>query len=115
MASTRRSSKQGDNRADGPRRPRVVVPTDVSVLSAATGARLDLIGAGGHDVQVTGVTLRGQDVQPGDLSPRFRAPTRTAPGSPPTRSPQVPPRSSPTLRAARSWPGYCRPMRGARS
>ncbi|HQV20099.1 MAG TPA: UDP-N-acetylmuramoyl-L-alanyl-D-glutamate--2,6-diaminopimelate ligase, partial [Gordonia sp. (in: high G+C Gram-positive bacteria)] len=67
MASTRRSSKQGDNRADGPRRPRVVVPTDVSVLSAATGARLDLIGAGGHDVQVTGVTLRGQDVQPGDL------------------------------------------------
>lgn len=67
MASTRRSRKQGLDRPDGPPRPRVVAPTEVSVLSAATGARLDLIGAHGHDAQVTGVTLRGQDVQPGDL------------------------------------------------
>ncbi|GAB05549.1 UDP-N-acetylmuramoyl-L-alanyl-D-glutamate--2,6-diaminopimelate ligase [Gordonia amarae] len=67
MASTRRSRKQGADRPDGPRRPRVVAPTEVTVLSAATGARLDLIGADSHDAQVTGVTLRGQDVQPGDL------------------------------------------------
>lgn len=67
MASTRRSRKQGADSAAGPRRPRVVAPTEVSVLSAATGARLDLIGTDGHDAQVTGVTLRGQDVQPGDL------------------------------------------------
>ncbi|MBD0022646.1 UDP-N-acetylmuramoyl-L-alanyl-D-glutamate--2,6-diaminopimelate ligase [Gordonia pseudamarae] len=70
MASNRRPRNQGAQgkaRSGGPRRPRVVAPTEVSVLSAATGARLDLIGADGHDAQVTGVTLRGQDVQPGDL------------------------------------------------
>ena len=60
MASTRRS------RDPGPLRPREVAPTAVSTLSAATGARLDLIGASG-DAQVTGVTLRAQDVLPGDL------------------------------------------------
>lgn len=64
MASTRRGRTP---RPPAALRPRQVPPTPVSVLSAATGARVDLIGALDSSVEVTGVTLRAQDVQPGDL------------------------------------------------
>lgn len=50
-----------------PTRPRDVAATEVSVLAAATGARLDLTGDATADTAVTGVTLRAQDVVPGDL------------------------------------------------
>ncbi len=48
-------------------RPVVVAPTEVAVLSAASGARVDLIGAVTEQTAVTGVTLRAQDVRRGDL------------------------------------------------
>lgn len=48
-------------------RPAVVAPTEVAVLSAASGARVDLIGAVTEQTAVTGVTLRAQGVRPGDL------------------------------------------------
>jgi UDP-N-acetylmuramoyl-L-alanyl-D-glutamate--2,6-diaminopimelate ligase len=48
-------------------RPAVVAPTEVSVLSAACGAHIDLIGSATEAAAVTGVTLRAQDVRPGDL------------------------------------------------
>lgn len=64
MASTRRKRAQV---AEVMPRPTSVAPTAVSVLSTATGARLDLIGSVPADVEVTGVTLRAQDVIPGDL------------------------------------------------
>lgn len=48
-------------------RPAVVAPTEVAVLSAASGARVDLIGAVTEKTTVTGVTLRAQDVRSGDL------------------------------------------------
>ncbi|MBD0860085.1 UDP-N-acetylmuramoyl-L-alanyl-D-glutamate--2,6-diaminopimelate ligase [Gordonia sp. zg691] len=63
MASRRRSS----GRAGGPIRPREVTPTPVAVLSTATGARLDLVGGADRETSVTGVTLRAQEVAPGDL------------------------------------------------
>lgn len=50
-----------------PGRPREVAPTAVTVLSTATGARLDLVGGADRDTAVRGVTLRAQDVRPGDL------------------------------------------------
>ncbi|MDL9937401.1 UDP-N-acetylmuramoyl-L-alanyl-D-glutamate--2,6-diaminopimelate ligase [Gordonia sp. ABSL1-1] len=56
-----------DRRRRGPLRPRTVTPIPVGVLSASTGARLDLIGTADTDTVVTGVTLRAQDVRPGDL------------------------------------------------
>jgi UDP-N-acetylmuramoyl-L-alanyl-D-glutamate--2,6-diaminopimelate ligase len=48
-------------------RPAVVAPTEVSVLSAACHARMDLIGSVDEHTSVTGVTLRAQDVRRGDL------------------------------------------------
>lgn len=63
MASRRRSP----DRSGGPIRPREVTPTPVSVLSTATGARLDLVGGADAETDVTGVTLRAQEVRPGDL------------------------------------------------
>ena len=48
-------------------RPAVVAPTEVSVLSAACHARMDLIGSVDERTPVTGVTLRAQDVRRGDL------------------------------------------------
>jgi UDP-N-acetylmuramoyl-L-alanyl-D-glutamate--2,6-diaminopimelate ligase len=48
-------------------RPAVVAPTEVSVLSAACGARIELIGSATESTAVTGVTLRAQDVRHGDL------------------------------------------------
>ncbi|AZG43701.1 UDP-N-acetylmuramoyl-L-alanyl-D-glutamate--2,6-diaminopimelate ligase [Gordonia insulae] len=64
MASTRRKRTKSPAVA---LRPTTVAPTPVSVLSTATGARLDLIGSVAADTEVTGVTLRAQDVLPGDL------------------------------------------------
>ncbi|MED5801570.1 UDP-N-acetylmuramoyl-L-alanyl-D-glutamate--2,6-diaminopimelate ligase [Gordonia sp. Z-3] len=64
MASTRRKRSKV---AAEMLRPTTVSPTPVSVLSASTGARVDLVGTVPTDVAVTGVTLRGQDVRPGDL------------------------------------------------
>ncbi|MGC5256883.1 UDP-N-acetylmuramoyl-L-alanyl-D-glutamate--2,6-diaminopimelate ligase [Gordonia sp. DT218] len=64
MASTRRTRAKP---AGGMLRPTTVAPTAVSVLSAATGARVDLVGSASADTEVTGVTLRAQDVVPGDL------------------------------------------------
>ncbi len=64
MASTRR---QRTKRAAGDLRPSEVAPTAVSVLSAATGARVDLVGSVSGTTEVTGVTLRAQDARPGDL------------------------------------------------
>ncbi|MFW0792882.1 UDP-N-acetylmuramoyl-L-alanyl-D-glutamate--2,6-diaminopimelate ligase [Gordonia sp. CPCC 205515] len=66
MASTRRNRTK-TSKVTGPLRPNTVTPTKVSVLSVATGARMDLVGAVDAEVAVTGVTLRAQDVQPGDL------------------------------------------------
>ena len=60
----------GRERRDAPAtlRPTSVAPTEVAVLSAATGARIDLVGTSTTEhTAVTGVTLRAQDVQPGDL------------------------------------------------
>lgn len=60
----------GHDGAAGLTRPKLITPTEVSVLSTATGARVDVIGSSSvdrGDVAVTGVTLRGQDVLPGDL------------------------------------------------
>ncbi|PYE15794.1 UDP-N-acetylmuramoylalanyl-D-glutamate--2,6-diaminopimelate ligase [Williamsia limnetica] len=48
-------------------RPAVVTPTQIAVLSAASGARIDLVGAVTEKTEVTGVTLRAQHVRPGDL------------------------------------------------
>lgn len=49
-------------------RPTSVAPTEVAVLSTATGARLDLIGTSITEATaVTGVTLRAQEVRRGDL------------------------------------------------
>lgn len=48
-------------------RPAVVTPTEVSVLSAACHARMQLIGSVYEGTPVTGVTLRAQDVRCGDL------------------------------------------------
>ena len=59
MASNRRSA--------GLNRPTHVEPTAVSVLSTATGARLDLIGTVPADAAVSGVSLRAQDIVAGDL------------------------------------------------
>ncbi|MEE4023179.1 UDP-N-acetylmuramoyl-L-alanyl-D-glutamate--2,6-diaminopimelate ligase [Gordonia sp. PKS22-38] len=64
MASTRRKRSKV---AAVMLRPTSVTPTPVSVLSASTGARVDLVGSVAADVEVTGATLRGQDVMPGDL------------------------------------------------
>ena len=58
MASNRRSA--------GLNRPTHVEPTAVSVLSTATGARLDLIGTVPADAAVSGVSLRAQDIVAGD-------------------------------------------------
>ncbi|MGV9672190.1 UDP-N-acetylmuramoyl-L-alanyl-D-glutamate--2,6-diaminopimelate ligase [Gordonia sp. NPDC003504] len=63
-ASRRRSATRG---AADLSRPRHVEPTEVNVLSASTGARLDLVGAATGSTAVTGVCLRAQDVEPGDL------------------------------------------------
>ncbi|MGV9793510.1 UDP-N-acetylmuramoyl-L-alanyl-D-glutamate--2,6-diaminopimelate ligase [Gordonia sp. NPDC003422] len=70
MASGRRhprGASKADRRGPGALRPTSVTPTAVSVLSTSTGARLDLIGAADADTTVTGVTLRAQDAQAGDL------------------------------------------------
>lgn len=67
MASTRRNRTKKSGKGPGPLRPQSVTPTKVSVLSTATGARMDLVGSVDVDVEVTGVTLRAQDVAPGDL------------------------------------------------
>ncbi|HCS56406.1 MAG TPA: UDP-N-acetylmuramoyl-L-alanyl-D-glutamate--2,6-diaminopimelate ligase [Gordonia polyisoprenivorans] len=48
-------------------RPTHLDPTEVGVLSQATGARLDLVGEASASTAVTGVSLRAQDVRPGDL------------------------------------------------
>ncbi|MCZ4549094.1 UDP-N-acetylmuramoyl-L-alanyl-D-glutamate--2,6-diaminopimelate ligase [Gordonia rubripertincta] len=48
-------------------RPAVVTPTEVAVLSAASGARIDLIGEVTEKTEVTGVSLRAQHVRTGDL------------------------------------------------
>ncbi|ORM33641.1 UDP-N-acetylmuramoyl-L-alanyl-D-glutamate--2,6-diaminopimelate ligase [Williamsia sp. 1135] len=48
-------------------RPAAVTPTEVAVLSAASGARIDLIGEVTEKTEVTGVTLRAQHVRAGDL------------------------------------------------
>ncbi|MBR7192778.1 UDP-N-acetylmuramoyl-L-alanyl-D-glutamate--2,6-diaminopimelate ligase [Gordonia sp. SCSIO 19800] len=61
------SRRPSPDRSGGPIRPRHVTPTPVSVLSTATGARLDLVGGADAETQVTGVVLRAQDVRPGDL------------------------------------------------
>ncbi|MGV9710201.1 UDP-N-acetylmuramoyl-L-alanyl-D-glutamate--2,6-diaminopimelate ligase [Gordonia sp. NPDC003424] len=66
MASTRRNRAKAGPKA-GPLRPAEVAPTTVSVLSAATGARMDLVGSVDAGTEVTGVTLRAQEVAPGDL------------------------------------------------
>jgi len=70
MTSRGSSHKGSAGRRKGkkaPGRPREVAPTAVTVLSTATGARLDLVGGADRDTSVQGVTLRAQDVQPGDL------------------------------------------------
>ncbi|MEO9327594.1 UDP-N-acetylmuramoyl-L-alanyl-D-glutamate--2,6-diaminopimelate ligase [Gordonia aurantiaca] len=74
MASRGSAGRRAGGKASGkkkagrvPGRPREVAPTAVTVLSTATGARLDLVGGADRDTSVRGVTLRAQDVQPGDL------------------------------------------------
>ncbi|MFW0787082.1 UDP-N-acetylmuramoyl-L-alanyl-D-glutamate--2,6-diaminopimelate ligase [Gordonia sp. CPCC 206044] len=64
MASNRRGRAKA---LTGSLRPDDVAPTPVSVLSTATGARVDLVGTVAATTEVTGVTLRAQDVVPGDL------------------------------------------------
>lgn len=59
MTSNRRTRDAG--------RPAHLTPTPVSVLSAATGARMDLIGSADADTTVSGVSLRAQDIVSGDL------------------------------------------------
>ncbi|MGW0036064.1 UDP-N-acetylmuramoyl-L-alanyl-D-glutamate--2,6-diaminopimelate ligase [Gordonia sp. NPDC003376] len=63
MASTRR----GRRTPAALTRPTSVDPTEVSVLSTATGARLDLVGGATAHTAVTGVALRAQDIMAGDL------------------------------------------------
>ncbi|PXW32290.1 UNVERIFIED_CONTAM: UDP-N-acetylmuramoylalanyl-D-glutamate--2,6-diaminopimelate ligase [Williamsia faeni] len=48
-------------------RPALVTPTSVEALAATGNARIDLIGSATAQTEVGGVTLRAQDVRPGDL------------------------------------------------
>lgn len=70
MASGRRPSRgtsKAGRQVSAALRPTSVAPTAVSVLSTSTGARLDLIGGAESATEVTGVTLRAQEVRSGDL------------------------------------------------
>ncbi|GAC69550.1 UDP-N-acetylmuramoyl-L-alanyl-D-glutamate--2,6-diaminopimelate ligase [Gordonia soli] len=67
MASTRPDRSGTGRRRTGRLVPRHVDPTPVSVLSTATGARVDLIGIAADDIAVQGVTLRAQEASAGDL------------------------------------------------
>ncbi|MFT4126492.1 MAG: UDP-N-acetylmuramoyl-L-alanyl-D-glutamate--2,6-diaminopimelate ligase [Gordonia sp. (in: high G+C Gram-positive bacteria)] len=64
MASTRRNRRKAEVALTRPQR---VEPTEVRVLSVATGARLDLVGGAAAPTAVTGVCLRAQDIEAGDL------------------------------------------------
>ena len=55
------------------------------------------------NVQVTGVTLRGQNAQPGDLFAALPGAHRTAGDTPPMRWHAAPSRCSPTPRASPTW------------
>lgn len=48
-------------------RPALVTPTSVEALAATGNAQIDLIGTATPQTPVSGVTLRAQDVRPGDL------------------------------------------------
>ncbi|MGC4934964.1 UDP-N-acetylmuramoyl-L-alanyl-D-glutamate--2,6-diaminopimelate ligase [Gordonia sp. DT30] len=65
--SSRRTGSSRDRRPTDLSRPQHVDPTEVRVLSQATGARVDLVGDATATTAVTGVSLRAQDVRAGDL------------------------------------------------
>ncbi|RPA63454.1 UDP-N-acetylmuramoyl-L-alanyl-D-glutamate--2,6-diaminopimelate ligase [Gordonia oryzae] len=62
-----RSGSSPRRRPNDLSRPTHLDPTEVGVLSQATGARLDLVGEARATTAVTGVSLRAQDVRSGDL------------------------------------------------
>ena len=66
-------------------RPGAVAGVPLSALVAQVDAALT-DGTAVPDVTVTGVTLRAQDVMPGDCSPRWPVRPPTGPGTPRGRS-----------------------------